>query len=82
MFTLPRAIALLAIIALPACSNLVAGGDHTRDFAVAHPIVTAVAVTALGARVYALARHDHHNQGLIRRPVQHCTVADHPDLCN
>lgn len=69
MFTEPRAVrllALLALAALPACSTVEAAADRTRDFAAAHPIVTAVAGGAVAGSIAAtIIANDHHHHASV-----------------
>jgi hypothetical protein len=58
-----RLAVLLLAIPLPACSTLETAADRARDFAAAHPIVTAVAGGAVAGSIAAtiVANQHHHH---------------------
>ncbi len=51
--------ALLAEFPLSACATLETGADLARDFVVAHPIVTAIAVGVVAGSITLAAEHYH-----------------------
>lgn len=60
----PLILASLALAScLTACATLETGADHVRDFAVRHPIVTAVgAALIVGGVAASLDHHAHQHQ--------------------
>lgn len=79
-----RILALLALFSLAGCATLERGADQVHDFAVVHPVVTAVAASlAVGAIVSAVDHH-HHPRELIREPRHglrtHCAPVQHGDV--
>jgi len=75
-----NSIAVLTTIAcLSGCATLENGADHVRDFAVRHPVVTAVGTAVvIGGVVYALDHH-HHSEPPASRPA---TCENNPSFPN
>jgi hypothetical protein len=56
-----RAAPLALVLGLTGCATIENGADHVRDFAVRHPVVTAVGTAVvIGGAVAALDHHGHH----------------------
>lgn len=69
---LVRLTSLAIVLSLTGCASLESAADHTRDFTIRHPIVTAVgAAVVVGGAVAALDRHHHHGEAAVgpERPV-------------
>lgn len=60
---------IIFTLLLTGCATVERGADHVRDFATAHPVVTAIAAgAAAGAIVAAVDDHHHHRDHLALPP--------------
>jgi hypothetical protein len=71
---LTRCALTLALLSLTACTTIESAANHARDFVVAHPVITAVAVGVVAGSIAVVADHHHHQQLPVRSEAGSCVI--------